>query len=116
MENRIEELGMTDEEIRAINRYRSCGWTIPETRKYVFEGMARIPVKDLSEFQLSEWILDENDAFKSGETIPLAALQKSRGIKTLELQSLEVSQERQTKSYQTEIAVATKSLYYHSTC
>ena len=45
----IEELGMTDEEIRAINRIHivACGsaYHTGVTAKYVFEGMARIPVR-----------------------------------------------------------------------
>ncbi len=59
----IEELGMTDEEIRAINRIHivACGsaYHTGVTAKYVFEGMARIPVEvDLaSEFRYRNPIL-----------------------------------------------------------
>ena len=92
----IEELGMTDEEIRAINRIHivACGsaYHTGVTAKYVFEGMARIPVEvDLaSEFRYRNPILDENDldiiVSLSGETADsLAALReaKSQEIKTL---------------------------------
>lgn len=92
----IEELGMTDEEIRQINRIHivACGsaYHTGVTAKYVFEGMARIPVAvDLaSEFRYRQPILDEKDLViiisQSGETADsLAALReaKEQGVKTL---------------------------------
>lgn len=92
----IEELGMSDEEIRGIGRLHiiACGsaYHTGMTAKYIFEGMARIPVDvDLaSEFRYRNPILAENDLViiisQSGETADsLAALReaKSRGIKTL---------------------------------
>lgn len=92
----IEELGMTDEEIRAIKKIYivACGsaYHTGVTNKYVFEGLARIPVEvDLaSEFRYRNPILDEGALVviisQSGETADsLAALRlaKSRGITTL---------------------------------
>lgn len=92
----IEELGMTDEEIRAIRKIHvvACGsaYHTGVTNKYVFEGLARIPVEvDLaSEFRYRNPILEEGTLVivisQSGETADsLAALRlaKSRGIKTL---------------------------------
>lgn len=92
----IEELGMTDDEIRALKKIHivACGsaYHTGITSKYVFEGMARIPVEvDLaSEFRYRNPILEEGTLVivisQSGETADsLAALRlaKSRGIKTL---------------------------------
>lgn len=81
----IDELGMTDEEIRAIRKIFivACGsaYHTGVTAKYVFEGMARIPVEvDLaSEFRYRNPILSEGDIVmiisQSGETADsLAAL------------------------------------------
>ena len=62
----IEELGMTDEEIRAIRKIFivACGsaYHTGVTAKYVFEKLARIPVEvDLaSEFRYRDPILPEN--------------------------------------------------------
>jgi glucosamine--fructose-6-phosphate aminotransferase (isomerizing) len=92
----IDELGMTDEEIRAIKRIHivACGsaYHTGVTSKYVFEGLARIPVEvDIaSEFRYRNPIL-EKDALviiisQSGETADsLAALRlaKERGCTTL---------------------------------
>jgi glucosamine--fructose-6-phosphate aminotransferase (isomerizing) len=92
----IEELGMTDEEIRAIRRIHivACGsaYHTGVTSKYIFEGLARIPVEvDIaSEFRYRNPIL-EKDALviiisQSGETADsLAALRlaKERGCTTL---------------------------------
>ncbi len=74
----IEELGMTDEEIKAISRIRivACGsaYHTGVTAKYVFEEMARIPVEvDIaSEFRYRNPILQENELViaisQSGET------------------------------------------------
>ena len=92
----IEELGMTDEEIRAINRIHivACGsaYHTGVTAKYIMEGLARIPVEvDLaSEFRYRNPILQKNDLViiisQSGETADsLAALReaKEQGITTL---------------------------------
>ena len=92
----IEELGMTDEEIRSIKKIYivACGsaYHTGVTNKYVFEGLARIPVEvDLaSEFRYRDPILEENSLVmiisQSGETADsLAALRlaKERGITTL---------------------------------
>lgn len=81
----IDELGMTDEEIRAIRKIFivACGsaYHTGVTAKYVFGGMARIPVEvDLaSEFRYRNPILSEGDIVmiisQSGETADsLAAL------------------------------------------
>jgi glucosamine--fructose-6-phosphate aminotransferase (isomerizing) len=92
----IDELGMTDEEIRAIQRIHivACGsaYHTGVTSKYIFEGLARIPVEvDIaSEFRYRNPIL-EKDALviiisQSGETADsLAALRlaKERGCTTL---------------------------------
>ena len=92
----IEELGMTDEEIRAIKKIYivACGsaYHTGVTCKYIFEGMAKIPVEvDLaSEFRYRNPILEENSLViiisQSGETADsLAALRlaKQNGITTL---------------------------------
>lgn len=92
----IEELGMTDEEIRAIKKIHivACGsaYHTGVTNKYIFEGMARIPVEvDLaSEFRYRNPILEEGALViiisQSGETADsLAALRlaKERGVTTL---------------------------------
>ena len=92
----IEELEMSDEEIRKIRKIYiiACGsaYHTGVTAKYVFEGLARIPVEvDLaSEFRYRNPIF-EPDTFaiivsQSGETADsLAALReaKANGIKTL---------------------------------
>lgn len=92
----IEELGMTDEEIRAIKKIHivACGsaYHTGVTSKYVFEGLARIPVEvDLaSEFRYRNPILEDGALViiisQSGETADsLAALRlaKAYGVKTL---------------------------------
>jgi glucosamine--fructose-6-phosphate aminotransferase (isomerizing) len=92
----IEELGMTDEEIRQIHKIYivACGsaYHTGVTAKYVIEGLARIPVEvDLaSEFRYRDPILDEGTLLivvsQSGETADtLAALReaKARGVRTL---------------------------------
>jgi glucosamine--fructose-6-phosphate aminotransferase (isomerizing) len=92
----IDELGMTDEEIRGVRRIHivACGsaYHTGVTAKYVFEGLARIPVEvDIaSEFRYRNPLL-EKDALviiisQSGETADsLAALRlaKERGCTTL---------------------------------
>jgi glucosamine--fructose-6-phosphate aminotransferase (isomerizing) len=92
----IEELGMTDEEIKSLDKIHivACGsaYHTGVTAKYVYEGMAKIPVEvDLaSEFRYRNPILSEHSVVivisQSGETADsLAALRmaKERGIKTL---------------------------------
>ncbi len=92
----IEELGMTDDEIRSIKKIHivACGsaYHTGVTSKYVFEGLARIPVEvDLaSEFRYRNPILEEGTLVivisQSGETADsLAALRlaKARGVETL---------------------------------
>ena len=92
----IEELGMTDEEIQNIRKIMiiACGSAshVGHTSKYVFEGLARIPVEvDMaSEFRYRNPILDEHTLVvvisQSGETADtLAALReaKSKGARIL---------------------------------
>lgn len=126
----IEELGMSDEEIRAIGRIHivACGsaYHTGVTAKYVFEGMARIPVDvDLaSEFRYRNPILQKNDLViiisQSGETADsLAALReaKSRGVKTLGIVNVvgsSIAREADKVMYTwagPEIAVATTKAY-----
>lgn len=126
----IEELGMSDEEIRAIGKIHivACGsaYHTGVTAKYVFEGMARIPVDtDLaSEFRYRNPILEENDLViiisQSGETADsLAALReaKGRGVKTLGIVNVvgsSIAREADRVMYTwagPEIAVATTKAY-----
>lgn len=92
----IEELNMTEEEIRNISRIYivACGsaYHVGMNAKYVLEGMTRIPVEvDLaSEFRYRDLILDKNAMVivisQSGETADsLAALReaKARGVRVL---------------------------------
>ena len=92
----IEELGMSDEDIRALRRIHivACGsaYHTGMTAKYVIEKMVRIPVEvDVaSEFRYRDPILEEDSMVivisQSGETADtLAALResKSRGFKVL---------------------------------
>ena len=92
----IEELGMSDDEIKAISRIRivACGsaYHTGVTAKYVFEGMARIPVEvDLaSEFRYRNPILEKNELVivisQSGETadtLMALRLAKENGNTTL---------------------------------
>lgn len=126
----IEELGMTDEEIRKISRIRivACGsaYHTGVTAKYVYEGMARIPVEvDLaSEFRYRNPILDEKELViiisQSGETADsLAALReaKERGNMTLGIVNVvgsSIAREADKVFYTwagPEIAVATTKAY-----
>lgn len=126
----IEELGMTEEEIRAIDRIHivACGsaYHTGVTNKYVFEGLARIPVEvDLaSEFRYRNPILNQNDLViiisQSGETADsLAALReaKKRGIMTLGIVNVvgsSIAREADKVMYTwagPEIAVATTKAY-----
>lgn len=126
----IEELGMTDEEIRKIRKIYivACGsaYHTSVTAKYVFEGLARIPVEvDLaSEFRYRNPIF-EPDTFaiivsQSGETADsLAALReaKANGIKTLGIVNVvgsSIAREADNVMYTwagPEIAVATTKAY-----
>lgn len=126
----IEELGMTDDEIRAIKRIHivACGsaYHTGFTSRYVFEGLARIPVNvDLaSEFRYRNPILEEGDLViiisQSGETADsLAALReaKGRGIMTLGIVNVvgsSIAREADKVMYTwagPEIAVATTKAY-----
>ena len=126
----IEELGMSDEEIRAIRKIHivACGsaYHTGVTAKYIFEGMARIPVEvDLaSEFRYRDPILEEGALViiisQSGETADsLAALReaKARGIKTLGIVNVvgsSIAREADKIMYTwagPEIAVATTKAY-----
>ncbi len=126
----IEELGMTDEEIRRIRKIHmvACGsaYHTGVTAKYVFEGMARIPVEvDLaSEFRYRNPILQEDELViiisQSGETADsLAALReaKGRGIQTLGIVNVvgsSIAREADKVMYTwagPEIAVATTKAY-----
>jgi glucosamine--fructose-6-phosphate aminotransferase (isomerizing) len=126
----IEELGMTDEEIRQIRKIYivACGsaYHTGVTSKYVFEGLARIPVEvDLaSEFRYRNPILEENSLVviisQSGETADsLAALRlaKERGVTTLGIVNVvgsSIAREADKVMYTwagPEIAVATTKAY-----
>ena len=126
----IEELGMTDDEIRAIKKIHiiACGsaYHTGVTAKYVFEGLARIPVEvDLaSEFRYRNPILEEGEMViivsQSGETADsLAALRlaKERGVRTLGIVNVvgsSIAREADNVMYTwagPEIAVATTKAY-----
>lgn len=126
----IEELGMTDDEIRAIRKIVvvACGsaYHTGMTGKYIFEGMARIPVEvDLaSEFRYRNPILDEGTMVivisQSGETADsLAALReaKSRGVRVLGIVNVvgsSIAREADNVMYTwagPEISVATTKAY-----
>ncbi len=126
----IEELGMSDEEIREIRKIHivACGsaYHAGVTAKYVFEGMARIPVEvDLaSEFRYRNPILLSDEIVivisQSGETADsLAALReaKKKGIKTLGIVNVvgsSIAREADKVIYTwagPEIAVATTKAY-----
>ena len=126
----IEELGMTDEEIRDIEKLYivACGsaYHTGMTCKYVFEGLARIPVEvDLaSEFRYRNPILDGKTLViivsQSGETADsLAALRevKKRGVRVLGIVNVvgsSIAREADNVMYTwagPEIAVATTKAY-----
>ncbi|QOV20106.1 glutamine--fructose-6-phosphate transaminase (isomerizing) [Blautia liquoris] len=126
----IDELGMTDEEIKRIRKIYiiACGsaYHTGVTAKYVFEGLARIPVEvDLaSEFRYRNPIF-EPDTFaiivsQSGETADsLAALREAKAhhIKTLGIVNVvgsSIAREADNVMYTwagPEIAVATTKAY-----
>ena len=126
----IEELGMTDEEIKAIKKIMivACGsaYHTGVTSKYVFEGLVRIPVEvDVaSEFRYRDPILEEGTLVvvisQSGETADtLAALRESkkRGAKVLGIVNVvgsSIAREADNVMYTwagPEIAVATTKAY-----
>ena len=126
----IEELGMTDADIEKIRKIVivACGsaYHTGMTGKYVFEGMARIPVEvDLaSEFRYRDPILDEETMVivisQSGETADtLAALReaKARGVKVLSIVNVvgsSIAREADNVMYTwagPEISVATTKAY-----
>ena len=126
----IEELGLSDEDIRAIRKIMivACGsaYHTGMTSKYVFEGLARIPVEvDLaSEFRYRDPILEEGTLLivvsQSGETADtLAALReaKSKGVRVLGIVNVvgsSIAREADNVMYTwagPEIAVATTKAY-----
>lgn len=126
----IEELGMTEEEIRKIKKINmiACGSAchVCHTGKYVIEGMARIPVEvDLaSEFRYRNPIIQEDTLVivisQSGETADsLAALRlaKERGAKVLGIVNVvgsSIAREADNVMYTwagPEISVATTKAY-----
>ena len=126
----IEELGMTDEEIRNIKKIHiiACGsaYHTGVTAKYIFEGLARIPVEvDLaSEFRYRDPILEDGALViiisQSGETADsLAALRlaKEKGVTTLGIVNVvgsSIAREADKVMYTwagPEIAVATTKAY-----
>lgn len=126
----IEELNMTDDELREIKKLHivACGsaYHAGMTGKYVLEGLARIPVEvDLaSEFRYRNPILEEGAMVivisQSGETADtLAALReaKSRGFRVLGIVNVvgsSIAREADNVMYTwagPEIAVATTKAY-----
>ncbi len=126
----IEELGMSDDEIRALRKIHivACGsaYHAGITGKYVFEGLARIPVEvDLaSEFRYRDPIVEEGTLIiiisQSGETADsLAALREAKkcGALTLGIVNVvgsSIAREADRVMYTwagPEIAVATTKAY-----
>ena len=126
----IEELKLSDDEIRAIKKIMivACGSAnhTGMTSKYIFEGLARIPVEvDLaSEFRYRNPILEEGTLVivvsQSGETADsLAALREAqaRGAKVLGIVNVvgsSIAREADNVMYTwagPEIAVATTKAY-----
>ncbi|HIW82424.1 MAG TPA: glutamine--fructose-6-phosphate transaminase (isomerizing) [Candidatus Acetatifactor stercoripullorum] len=126
----IEELKMTDEEIKALKKIYivACGsaYHAGVTAKYVLEGLARIPVEvDVaSEFRYRNPILEGNSMVivisQSGETADsLAALReaKERGFQVLGIVNVvgsSIAREADSVMYTwagPEIAVATTKAY-----
>lgn len=127
----IDELGMTDGEIAEIKKIYivACGsaYHTGVTAKYVFEGLARIPVEvDLaSEFRYRNPILDEGTMVivvsQSGETADsLAALREAKkhpGVRVLGIVNVvgsSIAREADHVMYTwagPEIAVATTKAY-----
>ena len=126
----IEELKMSDEELRAVKKIHivACGsaYHTGVTGKYVLEGLTRIPVEvDVaSEFRYRDPILEEGSMVivisQSGETADtLAALResKARGFKVLGIVNVvgsSIAREADACLYTwagPEIAVATTKAY-----
>ena len=126
----IEELGLTDDDIRSIERIHiiACGsaYHVGVTAKYIFEDMARIPVNvDVaSEFRYRRPIMNKNELVviisQSGETADsLAALRlaKEEGVRTLAVVNVvgsSIAREANSVFYtwaDPEIAVATTKAY-----
>ncbi len=126
----IEELGMSDEELRAVKKIHivACGsaYHAGVTGKYVIEGLARIPVEvDLaSEFRYRNPILEDGAMVvvisQSGETADtLAALRESKkkGFQVLGIVNVvgsSIAREADNVMYTwagPEIAVATTKAY-----
>lgn len=126
----IEELKMSDEDIKAIKKIHivACGsaYHTGVTAKYVFESLARIPVEvDVaSEFRYRDPILEEDSIVivisQSGETADtLAALResKAKGVKVLGIVNVvgsSIAREADSVMYTwagPEIAVATTKAY-----
>lgn len=126
----IEELGMSNEEIRRIRKIMvvACGSAahVGHTSKYIFEGLSRIQVDvDLaSEFRYRDPILDDGTLVivisQSGETADtLAALRESkkRGARVLGIVNVvgsSIAREADNVMYTwagPEIAVATTKAY-----
>mgnify|MGYP000305529594 FL=1 len=126
----IEELGMSDEEIKSIQKIMivACGsaYHAGVTSKYIFEGLARIPVEvDVaSEFRYRDPILGDGTLVliisQSGETADsLAALReaKRKGSKVLGIVNVvgsSIAREADNVMYTwagPEIAVATTKAY-----
>lgn len=126
----IDELNMTDEEIKAVKKIYivACGsaYHTGVTAKYIIEGLVRIPVEvDVaSEFRYRNPILEEGTMVvvisQSGETADtLAALReaKERGFKVLGIVNVvgsSIAREADSVMYTwagPEIAVATTKAY-----
>lgn len=126
----IEELGLSDEDIRSIERIHiiACGsaYHVGVAAKYVIEDMARIPVNvDVaSEFRYRHPIMNKNELViiisQSGETADsLAALRlaKEEGVRTLAVVNVvgsSIAREADSVFYTwagPEIAVATTKAY-----
>ena len=126
----IDELNMTDEEIKAVKKIYivACGsaYHTGITAKYILEGLVRIPVEvDVaSEFRYRNPILEEGTMVvvisQSGETADtLAALReaKARGFKVLGIVNVvgsSIAREEDSVMYTwagPEIAVATTKAY-----
>lgn len=126
----IEELGMSDEDMKAIRKIMivACGsaYHTGMTSKYVFEGLARIPVEvDLaSEFRYRDPIMEEGTLLiivsQSGETADsLAALREAqkKGVRVLGIVNVvgsSIAREADNVMYTwagPEIAVATTKAY-----
>lgn len=126
----IDELGMTDEEVKAVKKIMivACGsaYHVGMTSKYVFEGLARVPVEvDLaSEFRYRDPIIDDGTLLivisQSGETADsLAALREAqakggRVLGVVNVVGSSIAREADNVMYTwagPEIAVATTKAY-----